>query len=89
MICQVKMTPHLRVATIALHHAPHHTHLTNALWQEVTYMMHPLVSMIVIVVVMMIVKTPSLDELVHTVESSLLLSGSVKIMDPSSPPMLT
>jgi hypothetical protein len=52
-------------------------------------MMHPLVSMIVIVVVMMIVKTPSLDELVHTVESSLLLSGSVKIMDPSSPPMLT
>jgi hypothetical protein len=36
-----------------LHFALHRGHLTNVLWHKVTAMIHPLVSMIVIVVVMM------------------------------------
>jgi hypothetical protein len=50
MIHQVRMKPHQGIMTnIALHHI----HLTIVLWNEVTLIIHPQVSMIVILIVMM------------------------------------
>jgi hypothetical protein len=51
MIHQVKMKPNVGdITAIDLHH----TLLTNSLWQEVTQIFHPLLSMIIIVITIMI-----------------------------------
>jgi hypothetical protein len=48
MMLQVKMNLQ-GAATIALHHAFHALHPTNALWQEVTQVSHPLVMIVILI----------------------------------------